>query len=226
MIDIASATRLSARDFWAKSALGQSLGRLMGKQAQVRPRIAFANRKGLPEVYNACIDAKDANDALVFVHDDVWIEDMDFATRVLDGLSHYDVIGVAGNRRRLPYQPSWCYEDFGLLNPVSRMHLSGSIAHGERSPGRRVIFGEWPMACELLDGVFLAARVSALKSQGVKFDTRFKFHFYDMDFCRSVRKSELAMGTWPISLTHQSHGAFGSPAWSEQYRGYLEKWEV
>lgn len=225
MIDIVSATRLSPAEFWGKSALGQSLGRLLSRKSRMRAKIAFANRKGLPEVYNARINARDCQDALVFIHDDVWIEDADFEGRILEGLRQYDVIGVAGNRRRLPFQPSWAFEDFSLLNPVSRVYLSGSIAHGVQSPGNRVIFGEWPLDCELLDGVFLAARTNSLKNHNVRFDGRFKFHFYDMDFCRSVRSKELAMGTWPINLTHQSRGAFGSPSWSDQYRDYLEKWE-
>jgi len=224
MIDIISATRLSPRDFWSKSALGQSLTQLMVRQSRIRVRIAFANRKGLPEVYNSYITARDCSDALVFVHDDVWIEDTDFVKRVMEGLSIYEVIGVAGNRRRLSYQPAWAFEDFSLLNPVSREHLSGAIAHGEQSPGRRIVFGDWPQDCELLDGVFLAARRSSLRNRQVMFDPKFKFHFYDMDFCRSARLKELKMGTWPVNLTHQSRGAFGTPAWTDQYRLYLEKW--
>lgn len=225
MFEIVSATRMPPADFWSKSALGLSLSRLIGKRKDLRARIAFANRKGLPEVYNSRILAKDCADAIAFVHDDVWIEDSDFVERVLEGLERYNVIGVAGCRRRRPFQPSWAFDDFGILNPVSRTELSGSIAHGPTSPGRRIIFGEWPLECELLDGVFLAADVAALKRHNVLFDPQFKFHFYDMDFCRSVRANALSMGTWPVNLTHQSKGAFGTDSWSEQYRHYLAKWE-
>ncbi|MGC4060907.1 MAG: glycosyltransferase [Aquabacterium sp.] len=225
MIDIVSATRRTSKDFWSRSALGISLKRVMAKDPRIKAHIAFCNRKGLPEVYNARIDAADSQDALVFVHDDVWINDDDFGDRVLEGLRHFDVFGVAGNRRRLPYQASWCFVDI-MLNPDPRENLSGGITHGERPPGRQVTFGEFGLPVELIDGVFMAARKSALQSQGVTFDTRFKFHFYDMDFSRTVRLKGLSMGTWLVNLTHQSRGAFGSPTWTEQYRAYLEKWEI
>lgn len=66
---------------------------------------------------------------------------------------------------------------------------------------------------------------STLADNKVLFDPRFDFHFYDMDFCRSARTKGLRLGTWPICITHQSGGAFGSQRWIEKYRLYLEKWE-
>jgi hypothetical protein len=45
-----------------------------------------------------------------------------------------------------------------------------------------------------------------------------------MDFCRSAKQKGLKIGTWPICLTHQSGGAFGSKPWSEKYSLYLQKW--
>lgn len=222
MIDIVSATRLSSRDFWTKSALGQSLKRLENDQ-RIRARIAFRNRKGLSEVYNTQIAAPDPGEAMVFMHDDVWIDDEHFVDRVLEGLARYDVIGVAGTRRRRPFQPAWAFVDINF-NGEDVEHLTGMIAHGPKPFGEMAIFGECPADCELLDGVFIAGRTSALLDNGVKFDPLFKFHLYDMDFCRTARLKGLSMGTWPILLTHQSPGAFGSPSWTDQYRLYLEKW--
>jgi hypothetical protein len=222
MIDVVTATRLSSFDFWKRSALGQSLKRLE-HDPRIRAHVAFRNRKGLPEVYNTRIQAPDAHDALVFVHDDVWIDDAQFADHVLEGLAHYDVIGVAGNRRRLPFQPAWAFVDI-MFNCDEQEHLSGAVAHGPKPFGELSVFGDTPSDCELLDGVFIAARAQALQSQGVAFDPKFKFHLYDMDFCRSARDKGLRIGTWPVMLTHQSAGAFGSPSWTEHYRTYLEKW--
>jgi GT2 family glycosyltransferase len=45
-----------------------------------------------------------------------------------------------------------------------------------------------------------------------------------MDFCRTARLAGLRLGTWPICLTHQSGGAFGSGRWNAQYRLYQRKW--
>jgi SAM-dependent methyltransferase len=76
----------------------------------------------------------------------------------------------------------------------------------------------------LLDGVFVAASGSKLKISGVQFDSQFDFHFYDLDFCRTASMANLRQGTWPVALTHQSGGAFGSSEWQQKYVLYSEKW--
>lgn len=222
MIDFVSATRLSESKFWADSALGVSLRRLSHDDRFVT-HLAFANRSSLPEIYNARIAAAGSDDILVFVHDDVWIDDYFIVDRVIEGLRNYDVIGVAGNRRRVANQPSWAYPDTDFKWD-DRATLTGSIAHGKHPFGAVSYFGTAPAECELLDGVFLAAKAATLRDGGVSFDSRFDFHLYDMDFCRSARQQGLRLGTWPICLTHQSGGALGTESWRRNYRAYLEKW--
>lgn len=224
MIEIVSATRLAEAEFWEKSALGISLRRL-GHDARLVPRIAFENKRGLPQVFNARIAATDgdSHDSLVFMHDDVWIDDYYVADRVIDGLGAFDVIGVAGNRRRVKGQPSWAFLD-DKLTWDARDNLSGSIGVGAHPFNTISATGPVPAECELLDGVFLAASKASLQAVRVQFDPQFDFHFYDLDFCRNARKSGLRLGTWPICLTHQSAGMLGGDSWNGNYKKYLEKW--
>jgi hypothetical protein len=223
-IEIVSATKLSESEFWSKSALGLSLQRLEQDQRFVA-HIAYENRHGLPEIFNERIDAPNGPDILVFIHDDVWIDDYAFVDRVLAGLQAYDVIGVAGNRRRAKNQAGWKFLD-DRLTPDDSVNLSGRIAHGSHPSGVISYYGALPAECELLDGVFIAVKKSLLNDKTVRFDPRFDFHFYDMDFCRSARDHQLKLGTWPVSLTHQSKGAFTSQHWREQCRLYLDKWKA
>jgi hypothetical protein len=222
MIEIVSATRLGERDFWERSALGLSLRRLT-HDTRLVPRIAFGNSRGLPEIFNARILSKDPAEILVFVHDDVWIDDYFLGDRVAEGCAAFDVIGVAGNRRRVTNQPAWAFVD-SKFTWDEKHNLSGSVAHGTHPFGDISFFGPVPAECKLLDGVFLAARKPALTLKGVLFDPLFDFHFYDMDFCRNAGEKGLRLGTWPVCLTHQSGGAFGTPKWSEKYSLYLKKW--
>ena len=74
MIEIVGASRLSKQDFWTKSPLGLSLQRL-AHDTRLTASIAFENRLGLPDVFNARIHAPTSQQILVFVHDDVWIDD-------------------------------------------------------------------------------------------------------------------------------------------------------
>lgn len=223
MIEIISATILPEIDFWKQSPLGQSLLRFR-EDTRLVPRISFTNQHGLPDVYNARILAPDSHELLVFMHDDVWIEDCFVADRVIEGLRSYDIIGVVGNRRRSSLQPGWLFAD-PYFTWDDKEHLSGRLAHGDAPLGHVTCYGAVPAPCELLDGVFLAVRKSVLLARGVLFDLRFDFHFYDMDFCRSARQKGLHLGTWPISLTHRSPGfSCGSAIWMAKYRAYIEKW--
>jgi GT2 family glycosyltransferase len=227
VINIISATRLSHDSFLAEAPLAASLKRLAFDK-RIHARVAFENRASLSEIYNLCIDAPQAAEILVFIHDDVWLDDYFFADRIIAGLQNFDVLGIAGNRRRLPQQPSWAFT--GQMNGKfiwdTRENLSGAVAHGTAPFGRVTSYGPAPAQCELLDGVLMAARRDTLRSKGVRFDPRFDFHFYDMDFCRSARAVELVLGCDAIALTHVSQDAFGSDAWQRNYALYLEKWRV
>jgi len=223
VLEIVTATRLSERDFWTKSPLGLSLKRIH-YEGRIAVFLTVENRRGLPDIYNERILAPTGMELLAFVHDDVWVDDYFLVDHVAEGLKRFDVIGVAGNRRRVPKQVAWaCKAD--RLAWDDRANLSGSIATGSRPFGPVSYYGPVPAECELLDGVFLAAKKSSLTANGVTFDPRFSFHFYDMDFCRSARSQGLRLGTWPVCLTHQSNGKFGSPSWAEKYALYLEKWK-
>ena len=161
----------------------------------------------------------------MFVHDDVLISDLFWAERVRDGLGQFDVVGVAGNRRRAAGQPGWVMVDLdGRLEAPE--HLSGAIGQGDTFPPERVdVFGPSGQACRLLDGVFLAADSRMLHRTGLRFDERFTFDFYDLDLCRSAEVLGLSMGTIPLSLVHASLGTLDGD-WHEAYRRYLAKWET
>lgn len=221
MIEIVSATRETASGFTV-SALGQSLSRL-AIDSRWQARIAFENQAGLSAVYNARLLAADSPEHLVFVHDDVWIEDACFVDRITEALERFDIVGLAGNTRRIPRQPGWAFVD-DRLQWDDRANLSGRVCHGSAAFGEISLYGPSPAACELLDGVLLAVRKSRLLAHAVTFDTRFDFHFYDLDLCRTARLHGLLVGTWPVSVTHQSEGSFGSTAWKAGLLRYREKW--
>jgi GT2 family glycosyltransferase len=221
-IEIISATQKTRAEFSDKSALGLSLQRL-GHDRRLVARIATDNTRGLSAVYNEFLDLVDGDSIAVFMHDDVWIDDYFFSQRILEALSAYDVIGVAGNRRRVPKQPAWAF-----VTPQGKWddaeHLTGAIACGSHPFGSVNYYGSAPAECALLDGMFLAAKKSTLVQHNVAFDPRFDFDFYDMDFCRSASQNGIRLGTWPICLTHMSSGRFGSERWMKGYQTYIDKW--
>lgn len=223
-VRIVSATRMDEQAFWKTSALGQSLA-IRRNDARLVFDIAFNNKEGLPKVYNAAIARAGRRDALMFVHDDIWLDDPQWPDKLLVALKHYDVVGLAGNRRRVAGQPAWLFSKVeGGRYWLDAEHLSGAVCHGKAAKGKVSYFGPSPAYCELLDGLFIAARADVLKGSRVAFDERFDFHFYDLDFCRAARAAGGSIGTWPIMVTHQSTGNFDSPGWREGLERYRAKW--
>jgi len=221
-VQIVSATRCAPGDFQIKTALGKSLERL-AHDGRMTVRVATSNSRGLPLVYNEMLDQATDDTVMVFMHDDIWIDDYYLIQRVLQGLDQFDVIGIAGNRRRVANQPGWHFKDIEGHQDDPE-NLSGLIACGPQPGGEVQYYGAVPAACELLDGVFLAGKKRTLTQHNVRFDPLFDFHFYDMDFCRTARQNGLRLGTWPICLTHQSNPIFGSLEWQRNYQAYLTKW--
>jgi GT2 family glycosyltransferase len=227
---IITVTQLPEDLFADATYLGRSLGRV---PEALRPPLSVAcantgpGARGLSEIFNGVIEQADAETNLLFVHDDVYLNDWFFAHRVLDALEHFDVVGLAGSANPDLTQPSWgiCFDD--NLNPIGwqpSTQRSGLVNHFDYAQPNVSIYGPTPLPCMLLDGLFLGIKTSVVKERGVRFDPRFRFHCYDIDFCRSAGAKGLKLGTWPIAVTHNSAGSYGSTAFKQAARAYLDKW--
>lgn len=223
-IRIICATRRDEAAFYGETALGRSLSTGFKEVPFIEVAVFPENRRGLPALYNAAILAAAAKPAvLVFVHDDVHLIDYYWPDRLYAGLTQFDIVGVIGNRRRLPRQPSWCFKDEWFTWDTFD-NLSGFIGHGSAVPCRITRFGLVGAPCKLLDGVFLAAPSALLLERQLFFDETFDFDLYDMDFCRQAEVKGLTMGTVPICVLHESIGKLRTEAWTHAYQRYLAKW--
>lgn len=215
-------TRSSPALFATRAPLCLSLG----LAAQCRGLTIHAhadNSTALPVLYNQAIESAADDDVLVFAHDDLWVHDWMIAWRLHEALARFDVVGVAGTTRRLPRQDRWWWND--TTRGFDHPHLRGQVCHGGPDSAHLKVYGPTPAAVQLLDGVLLAARARTLRATGVRFDPRFRFDFYDLDFCRQCERAGLRMGTWPIAVTHESVGpGVGQAPWIEARRVYFAKW--
>lgn len=228
-IRLVCATRDSTEDFFAKTPLGRSLPlySTFPRDQPIELRLFKNNTEGLSAVYNVAIEEARTNPAiLVFIHDDLCLSDYYWARHLLQGLKAFEVVGLAGNRRRIRRQSSWMYLDDRFTRD-SFENLSGVLGHGEGFPNLRElsVYGEPGQEVKLLDGVMIAVRSQTLIKAGLSFDTRFAFHFYDLDFCRQAESCGIRMGTWAISTVHASVGRLGGDTWRAAYETYLAKYD-
>jgi len=219
------ATRESQERFAIHTALGRSLA--LFPYPFIELRLFASNSEGLPKLYNIALREAESDPAvLVFIHDDVQLMDFFWPDRVAQGLRVFDVIGVAGNKRRGPAQPAWRFKDDQMTRD-DRENLSGIVAHGAGWPPDYVsYYGPPQQEVKLLDGLMIACRSETLLQKNIFFDEQFDFHFYDLDLCRQAELHGLRLGTWSISALHASDGRFDTPSWKAACAKYLAKWRT
>lgn len=163
------------------------------------------NKKGLCQVYNEILDAEgDKYDAIIYCHDDVTIDSVNFVDRTLTGLQTYDVVGVAGGskiQKNTPILWHLMTEKYSQSGIVFHPH------HEHKEFCFPTIFGPRPKEVAVLDGVYLAVKPKTLFEKEIKFDDNLKgFHHYDIKFCIDCKLAGLSLGTLDINIIHQSPG--------------------
>ncbi len=221
---VVCATRIGQSEFLSKTPTGQSIQKFI-KVSRAEVRLYANNSTSLSVLYNCAIEeCKNSPAILVFIHDDIWIGDFFWADRIRDGLNQWDIVGLAGNTRIVSGQPSWAFINDRFEWDAAK-NLSGVVGHGKTyPPGDIVPFGPINQECKLMDGLLLGVNGETLLRTGLRFDEKFKFHFYDLDFCKQATLLNLRMGTIGLSVTHESGGNFGTPEWKDSYLKYLDKW--
>lgn len=161
------------------------------------------NKRGLSEVYNDFIAKKgEAYDIAVFVHDDVWVDDAFFISKIEAGFEEYDIVGIAGCMDPVIKPPILWH------TMASRDKLKGFAGHFSEDSKQCWVttFGPSPARVALLDGVFLGVNLSKIKTVNWRFNENFDFHCYDLASCIDANKKHLKCGVIPINIIHKSHG--------------------
>ena len=180
------------------------------------------NTKGLSQVYNEAIDqislkAEGLPDYVVFVHDDVKIQDLFFAEKLSEAHEKlgFDVVGLAGTRD-LDFKRSNVYAWHTLAAPISYSGCVGHFTNPEKTKISYTSFGPMPSRVITVDGLFILCRTTTLLSKNVRFDENFTFDFYDMAFCLRAHFAGMKIGVTDISVVHGSVGnGIAAPKYAE-----------
>tara|TARA_R110002110_G_scaffold387507_1_gene599478 strand:- start:209 stop:913 length:705 start_codon:yes stop_codon:yes gene_type:complete len=206
---IVSAT---SKDCYTNTDLYKSLSRHFGQDGKLvtfwgNPSkfldIKQSNKEGLTSVYNNFLKKYKDKDTIIFVHDDVFIDSVDFINTVNDFLHNKDfaVVGLAGGSNVQKKKP------FLWHLATKKETQSGIVFHPYKGVNFPTIFGPTPKEVAVLDGLFLAVNVKKLQENNITFDEKITgFHQYDMKFCVDCKKAGLKLTTAPINVIHNSPG--------------------
>jgi hypothetical protein len=214
-------TSKSENEFREKSQIGFFIDK-MNTVKGINYTVIFENKKGLPKVYNQLInEEKHKNEKLIFVHDDVIIDDLFWEEKLDIAFEKFDIVGLAGSKKcDLSRPPAW-----HLMS--DRQDYVGEVAHSKDKVSWTTCFGSTNSRALVLDGLFLAVNVSRLLETKTEFDERFKFHHYDITFCLRANENKLKMGVAPIKVTHFGLGdSMNTPEWyqsAEKFKKFYVK---
>jgi GT2 family glycosyltransferase len=216
-LTIVSATQHNS-SWFCSTPLGQSL-----KKINCKNKIFFENNRGLSEIYNEALSTINSG-FILFVHDDVWIHDIFLEETLEEAFNNYDVIGVAGSRKVSLKQERIAW------HICEREFWRGAVAHPIKNDAENRIavnsFGPFGGEVLTIDGLFMAVNAEKIKLNNIKFDEKFKFDFYDMDFCLTCHKAGLKTGIAPIFIVHESHGeGILKDSYLETQKMFLERWK-
>ena len=162
------------------------------------------NVTGLPEIYNRYITKKIAkkHDIVLFVHDDVYIDDYKLRGKLYNAMKQFDIVGLAGCLKQVVKKPV-------LWHLMSTRENWRVYVHHPR-PGKDGIvctsFGYTPARVAIIDGLFMAVNLKRALEVDWRFNENFEFHHYDISSCFDANNKKLKIGTAPIHVIHSSPG--------------------
>jgi GT2 family glycosyltransferase len=190
--------------------------------AEVNLQCIENNKESLAVVYNEAMNnaLEDEADALIIVHDDVWLEH-DPVPNLRRLFDQYDLIGVAGASKIQIETPAFWHLMGGGF---TKGHLHGRVAHGTPKDNHITNFGPYPHRVVVIDGVFMAMKPILMEEVKFDEDCPSHYHFYDIIMSQRAHNQGFMVGVGDISIIHESPGLRDfSPEWLMGQDYYL-KW--
>jgi hypothetical protein len=162
-------------------------------------RIIKDNKKGLSEVYNSFLSEEYKKNIIVFMHDDIEINDL-FLVEKLNESPHV-ITGLAGSKSL-----DLSKDKIAWHLCCERQDMMGEVSHKKDNFVWTSVFGPTNGRVLIIDGLFISVNVEELLKTEAKFNEKFKFHHYDIAFCLNCNKHKVKVGVLPINVVHYGLG--------------------
>lgn len=197
---IVTCTEAKTNEEFAKKPIYNSLQKQYDSNTNVSFYIFKDNKRGLSECYNEILqDLKNADKTVLFVHDDVVLDDIFLYEKLTQ--SPYSITGLAGAKT---FNKSADKLAWHLASDKS--DYVGEVAHFHEGKIWTTVFGPTQSRALTIDGLFISCKVKDLLEKELVFDTNFNFHFYDIAFCLRANEKKVSCGVLPIKATHYGIG--------------------
>ena len=198
---IVTCTRAKTDKEFENRPIFQSLKKQYESSSNIEIYIFKDNKRGLSMCYNEILaNEKHANKTVLFVHDDLVLEDIFLYEKLI--ASPYSITGLAGAKtfNKSADKLAWHIA-------ADRSSFVGEVAHFNKNKGVwTTVFGPANSRALVLDGLFFSCKVKDLKEKELTFDEDFNFHFYDLAFCLRANEKKVTCGVLPVRVVHYGLG--------------------
>ena len=163
------------------------------------------NKVGLGKAYNKFLSDNPIYDYVLFVHDDMWIDDAGFIFKLEEAHKEYDLIGLAGGINPILKAPALWHLMCGGFQGGNLRGFAGHY-HSDGKTTSITNFGPSPARVAVIDGAFMSLNVKRAVEVNWKFNENYTFHHYDLSSCLDANKKKLKLGVVPILTYHNSPG--------------------
>jgi len=166
------------------------------------------NKEGLSKRYNDILkEHANSFDNIVFLHDDVYVDDLYVIEKLEKAHTVFDIVGLAGGVNPTVKTPALWHL---MCGGFGSGNLRGAVAHPTGNKANDQIFvtsfGPTPSRVAILDGLFLSVNTKCYLDKNWKFNENYTFHHYDIASSLDANKAQLKLGVVPIWCVHSSPG--------------------
>lgn len=183
------------------------------------------NSLGLCQRYNSILDKHKNNyDIIVFLHDDVFVDDMAVCEKLERAHSKFDIVGLAGGINPAIKAPALWHI---MCGGFGGGNLRGAVSHPcTKDQIMFTNFGPTPSRVTILDGLFLSVLTEKVKSSKWKFNENYDFHHYDIASSLDANNLKLKLGVAPIWVMHNSPGllSFEDKSFLQSQEKFLQEY--
>jgi hypothetical protein len=164
------------------------------------------NKEGLSKKYNEILNEyRNDYKFIVFVHDDVYVDDLAVNEKLEKAHQDFDIVGLAGGvNPKIQKLALWHL----MCGGFNGNNLRGAVAHPCNDHGQIFMtsFGPTPARVAILDGLFMSINTKRVKQVDWKFNENYTFHHYDIASSLDANVKKLKLGVAPIWVVHKSPG--------------------
>lgn len=176
-------------------------------QSEIKTSWHENNVTPLPVIYNRYLNSKTLkkHDIVLFVHDDLYIDDYKLRGKLYNAMKRYDIVGLAGATKLSIKPPSLWHLMSNKENQRGFVHHPVESSSDEWTTSC-ASFGPTPANVAIIDGLFIAVSIKKALEVSWNFNEEFTFHHYDIASCIDALEKKLTIGVTPIHTIHSSPG--------------------